>query len=278
MNMDYEIKKLQSIEMELLKELLIICRESGLRYYLVGGSALGAVKYKGFVPWDDDIDVAMPREDYEVFLNKAQEYLPPHIFLQNYRTDPEFPMLFSKLRNSNTAFIESSFRKMNMNHGIYIDVFPLDGYPERKIEAFWLNIKLTYYKVVLTFARNKVRNLRSVRGVMEQIGYNLFGRWIPTARIFARYERTIRKYDTQKSKFWYNYGNKMHSLEKVPAVWYGKGADAEFERMAVVIPEKYDRFLRYRFGDYHADLPLEKRVPSHVFEVVDTEKSYKNWI
>lgn len=276
--MDYDLKKLHSVETELLKEFLKICREAKLRYYLVGGSALGAVKYRGFVPWDDDIDVAMPREDYETFLGMAQERLPRHIFLQNYRTDPEFPMLFSKLRNSNTAFIEPGFRKMNMNHGIYIDIFPLDGYPEGKAGRLWLNIKLIYYKTVLAFARNKVRNLRSVRGLTEQIGYNLFGRRIAAAKIFARFERCVRKYETRNSTFWYNYGNKLHAKEKVPAVWYGKGADAVFEGMEVVIPEDYDSFLRYRFGDYHADLPEEKRVPSHIPEKVDTEQSYMKWL
>ncbi len=274
--MDYDIKKLHGVQSELLKEFIRICKAMKLRYWLVGGSALGAVKYRGIVPWDDDIDVAMPRDDYERFLSEAEKYLPDHMFLQNYRTDPEFPMLFSKLRNSNTAFVEPGWRKLRMNHGIYIDIFPLDGYPNGKAAQLWLNTKLIYYKAVLTFARNKARNMRSVRGVAEQVGYVLFGRFISTARIFSRFEKTIKKFDCSNSTFWYNYGNKLHSLEKVPAVWYGSGCAAEFEGMDVVIPEQYDSFLRYRFGDYTAELPEDRRVPSHIPELVDTEHSYKD--
>ena len=117
---------LQQKELELLTLFIQICSQLELRYYLVCGTALGAVKYGGFIPWDDDVDVSMPREDYEVFLQKAPALLPEHVFLQNYRTDPAFPQIFSKLRNSNTTYIEKSAGKLPINHGIYIDIFPLD--------------------------------------------------------------------------------------------------------------------------------------------------------
>lgn len=126
--------ELQKKEFELLKYFIDICGKLNLRYYLVCGSALGAAKYKGFIPWDDDIDVAMPRDDYEVFLEKGSAFLPSYLFIQNYRTDPEFPMMMTKLRNSNTTFIEEMLKNIKMNHGVYIDIFPLDGYPKNKKE------------------------------------------------------------------------------------------------------------------------------------------------
>lgn len=94
---------LQKCELELLKYFIDICNKLNLRYYLVCGSALGAVKYGGFIPWDDDVDVALPRPDYEMFIKNAQRMLPSHVFLQNSMTDPQFPLIFSKLRNSNFA-------------------------------------------------------------------------------------------------------------------------------------------------------------------------------
>ena len=121
---------LQQRELELLRLFVRLCEQLQLRYYLVCGTALGSVKYEGFIPWDDDVDVAMPREDYEVFLEKAPSLLPEGIFLQNYRTDPAFPQIFSKLRNSNTTYIEKSAAALPINHGIFMDIFPLDGYPE----------------------------------------------------------------------------------------------------------------------------------------------------
>lgn len=101
---------LQQKEYQLLGLFLDICRQLDLRYYLVCGSALGAVKYKGFIPWDDDVDIAMPRGDYQRFLSQAQALLPEGFFLQNFHTDPAFPQIYSKLRDSNTAFIEKKLR------------------------------------------------------------------------------------------------------------------------------------------------------------------------
>ena len=120
---------LQRAEFEILKIFVDICEKYDLKYYLVCGSALGAVKYSGFIPWDDDIDVALLRSDYDKFCELAPTVLPKNIFLQNFRTDPEFPHIFSKLRNSNTTFIEKGTAHLKINHGVYIDVFPLDGYP-----------------------------------------------------------------------------------------------------------------------------------------------------
>lgn len=99
---------LQKKQLEMLRAVDKACEQLSLRYYLVCGSALGAVKYKGFIPWDDDLDIGMLRPDYEIFIENAQRLLPDNYFLQNYRTDPTFPQVFSKVRDSSTTFIEKS--------------------------------------------------------------------------------------------------------------------------------------------------------------------------
>lgn len=98
--------ELQEIEVGLLQQFLSICEKLNLTYYLVCGSALGAVKYGGFIPWDDDIDVALPRKDYERFCREAPELLPEWCFLQNYHSEPQYYLLGSKLRDSRTTYIE----------------------------------------------------------------------------------------------------------------------------------------------------------------------------
>ena len=130
-----EMTALKKIEVEILKEFVAACDELGLRYYLLGGTLLGAIRHQGFIPWDDDIDVGMPRQDYEIFLEKGQELLSKNLFIQHLRSEENYLLPFAKIRNSDTAFIQDSVKKRSMNHGIFIDVFPLDGYPEGKLKC-----------------------------------------------------------------------------------------------------------------------------------------------
>ena len=132
---------LQEKEFKILEKFIQVCEELKLDYFLVCGSALGAVKYGGFIPWDDDIDVALFRDDYNRFINEAPILLPPNLFLQNCHSEEKFPTIYSKLRDSETTFIEKSAKFLPINHGIYIDVFPLDGYPKGKIERSVFEIK-----------------------------------------------------------------------------------------------------------------------------------------
>ena len=111
-----QLNRLKAIELEMLRSFIEVCKELDLKYYLLGGTLLGAVRHKGFIPWDDDIDIGMPRKDYEVFISKAQNLLPVHLFVQTFQTDPQFPSAYCKIRNSNTTFLETAVKKINMNH------------------------------------------------------------------------------------------------------------------------------------------------------------------
>lgn len=123
---DEKRKKLWTIGLDLLIEFDRVCKKHGLKYFLIGGSLLGAIRHNGFIPWDDDIDVGMLRCDYEKFLTLAYEFENPY-FLQTPYTDEGYYFSFAKLRNSNTAAISNAFRYENFNQGVFLDIFPLDN-------------------------------------------------------------------------------------------------------------------------------------------------------
>ena len=262
---------LQEKEFELLTLFTQVCDKLELRYYLVCGSALGAVKYKGFIPWDDDVDVGLMREDYEIFLEKAPSLLPDHIFLQNYRTDPAFPAIFSKLRNSNTAYIERSASRLPINQGIYIDIFPLDGYPNDKAEQKRLELRKQIYRRLLSTAYLPNRKWKW----LFIAPFRLLRVHKHTDLLAKRYEAMITKYPVSCTEMVANHGNWQGKLEYAPAEQYGNGTWSEFEGLKVRIPEQYDAYLRQKYGDYKLDPPLSEQVGHHYYISYDCDCSYK---
>lgn len=267
--------QLQQTELELLKLFVDICKKYGLRYFLVCGSALGAVKYQGFIPWDDDVDVGLPRNDYEKFLTVAPKELPDWCFLQNYRTDPSFPHVYSKLRNSNTTFLEEGSAQLPINHGIYLDVFPLDGYPKDKQEQELLDRKKR------ALARKQYCALKGQGDWKVRLRnpvFRLLGYHKRTAQTVAQLERLISQYPLETSDVWCNHGNWQGKLEYAPRWHYGNGTKANFEGLEVIVPEQYDAYLTQKYGDWRAELPKEQQRSHHGCLVCDVNRSYVEYL
>lgn len=269
--------EIQSVAFGILKEFINVCEKLGLQYYLVCGSALGAVKYKGFIPWDDDIDVALPRKDYQVFCENAHKFLPEYYFIQTYKTDPEFPTMYCKVRDSRTTFLETSVKELNINHGIYIDVFPLDGYPKSSIKQKILEKRkrINKLKLACAFYYGKNQSLKS------KIVFKLFRAFRLHKRtncIAKNLERILSRWEIEDSDLICNHGNWQGVLEYAPSWHYGKGAIAEFEGLQVVIPENYNAYLTQKYGAWQEGLPIEEQQSHHYCEICDTKKTYIEYL
>lgn len=266
--------ELQQVELELLKIYIGICEKWDLEYFLVCGSALGAAKYHGFIPWDDDIDVAMPRTHYEKFLEVASKEIPDWCFLQNYKTDPAFPHIYSKLRNSSTTFIEAGTSDLPINHGIYIDIFPLDGYPENKISKglFDLRKKVFTWKQYCALKDDPRLKVRIRNRFFRVLGYHRH-----MNRTLTKLDRFYRSYPAEVSSVWCNHGNWQRKLEYAPRWHYGKGCIGYFEGVEVRLPEKYDDYLSQKYGDWRADLPEEKKKSHHSCIICDVNTPYTRY-
>lgn len=266
------LKELQQVELDIFKSFVSVCETLGIRYYLIAGTLLGAVRHKGFIPWDDDIDVGIPREDYELFISKAQDLLPSHLFLQTYKTDRGYCQAFAKIRNTNTAFIEESVQNTPINHGIYIDIFPLDKCSVNVRYTLPFRLKERVYRL---------RGSCMAKGSKPPLMFRLIRLACAPLSLnpYKSMEKLDKHYQTMPSgDMLINFGGIYGKREIMPAEWYGDGALIEFEGMLVSVPCEYDKVLTSLYGDYMTPPPVEKRVTHHHTTVIDTKHSYKQYI
>ena len=265
------LDELKSIETEMLKEFIFVCDKLNLKYYVIAGTLLGTVRHKGFIPWDDDIDVAMPRKDYELFLKEGQKYLSENLFIQCIYTEKSAPFGFTKIRNSNTTFIESSVRKFKINHGVFIDVFPLDYYPENKKEKVKLERKKSLLKQIIG-KKYTIRNRTFMQKIKHFIRNVIFS-FIPYRKAVDKLHILYKSFP--ESNLWINHSGIYGEREIMPKDWYGEGEKLMFEGIEVTVPTNYTGWLTRVYGDYMQLPPEEKRIAHHFNEVTDLKKSYK---
>lgn len=275
-DIDVNLRELQLVELDILKEFIDICKNLNLRYFLAGGSVLGTVRHNGFIPWDDDIDVIMPRRDYDTFLEKGQNLMQKKYFLQTYKTDPEYTMGYAKIRNSETTFIEATVQKQNINHGVFIDIFPLDGYkPNEKIKNIIKKIKYKLYNIQIAkkYNTNTVKNIKS--HLLTAIFDIIYGNNTVT-QLLEKKEKIATHYDYDKSEYICPFFDPVKApLSLVfPKDYFGNGLVKKFEGIDVVIPQDYDAFLKQHYGDYMKLPPEEDRKPHHYNQIIDLKKSY----
>lgn len=265
------MNELQQKEFEILQEVVNICEKENIKYFLVCGTALGAVKYKGFIPWDDDIDIGIFRNDYEKFLKVAPMLLPKHMFLQTFETEKNYPHFFAKIRNSNTTYIEKSVEHLSINHGIYIDIFPLDGYPKGTIrkKLFEIAKRIYNWQRSASFKGETTTKTMCVRLVGRLLGYHK-----RTNQVVRKLDKLIRRCDIDESDVICNHGNWQGKLEYAPKWHYGEGIWGEFEGLKVRLPGNADSYLTQKYGNWREDLPEEKKIGHHFFSVCDVNKSY----
>lgn len=275
--MDKELlKKLQNKQFEVLSIFARVCEENSLRYFLDGGTLLGAVRHKGFIPWDDDLDVGMPRDDYEKFCEIAKDVLPDSLFWQTYYTDSNYPNAFGKLRVRNTVFEEEIYARSKIRGGIFIDVLPFDNYPDKIMQQICQGIQIEIYKHLL-LAKHKVRPWLGMKGMkrafkkLEYVMFVPFTVFVKHEKVIDYYEKCLKKYNCIDTKF-----------VKEPDLRYGKVVvpnscvkefiKLDFETQQFLCPKDYEAFLRKLYGDYMKLPPEDQREGWHNVREIKFEK------
>ena len=263
-----ELDTLHEKMMILLKAFAEICEKHHLTYILYGGSLIGAVRHNGFIPWDDDLDVAMPREDYDRFLKIAKDELPEDIFLQTFETDPHTCHYFTKLRLNNTLFLEAATRSLPMHHGIFMDIFPLDKLPESTWKQRFFDIRYSFMHQILTakctgYTMCPVDSLQNAVKALIRFSLHIILILVSKKWIFYRYDMLARTYNSSGGKRYISavsgsrYWQYLSEDELLPTVFH------DFEGEKVRIPNGYHAVLTRRFGDYMTPPPIKDRAGHH---------------
>ncbi len=247
-----QMDEMHRIQMDILKQVITVCEQLQLRWFFVHGSLLGAVTTGKFMPLDDDIDIAMPRKDYEIFLAQGQQYMNSRYFIQSCSTDPLYPLAFAKVRDRDTTYIAELLRKIDMNHGMFIDVFPLDFCEKHPRNQKWHRLLSALLSTRISCAYAYPR--RSVKTKLLQAVSRLA---YPSYR-GALKQRERRNSAVKHSSFVTMTGGKP-SEHRMPAEWFEETETAAFEGVRVAVPKLYDPYLTQIYGNYKERTLLENK-------------------
>jgi lipopolysaccharide cholinephosphotransferase len=268
-------KELQKIQLNILIKVANFCDENNIDYFLFGGTLLGAIRHQGFIPWDDDIDIAMTRDQYELFLKKW-DYSDSSLILQNKTSNPEIHHSYTKIRLSESSFIEQETEFSDFNKGIFIDVFPIDNFPEKPnvIDKILLFCRMYLMALSLHKAGYKDMSNKAVKLIVSFSNIFLSIKLINflNQKIMKRYIKLESSYATSYTS---GAGYYKHHIKKEI---YEDLININFENHNFKAPKKFDAYLKRVYGDYMKLPTLDDQKSQHrVIKISVSKKIKKEW-
>ena len=272
-NNKHNLSDLQKRLLEMLAWFHDFCEKNHLVYYIIEGTALGAVRHQGFIPWDDDIDVGMPREDYNFLMNIFKQRINNYVLETPYSYNDQYIFPWCKLYDVNTTKIEHMRKEYKL--GIYIDVFPLDGLGNSLIEARNRYKKIDFLNM---FWATRVCAWNSGRSLHKNLSL-VFSRIIPekiisTKKLIQRIDKECMQISYSTSTFVSSALSTYRSKEIMEKEIYGRATKYKFEDIIVFGPEYPEKYLTIIYGDWMRLPPKEKQVSKHDYVYLDLNKSY----
>lgn len=281
--LSYEI---QFAILDVFKEFRRICEDNNLMYFAIGGTCIGAVRHKGFIPWDDDLDIAMPYPDYKKFIEVCKTQLRPSYSIFGPYTCKHYSATYIKLQNHETTFIEEfAVKYPDRYSGIYLDVFPIYGLPKSELSRKILERRCQ--------AQNKL-NLRMRYEIEDEVTSRGRLVWKACAplRAIHNYEFYCRQQEKMLAKYPYDCSDKVifcwrrihkkNSNFTYKNIFYyedfSEMLETPFEDTTIMIPRGYDRYLKMDFGDYMKLPPKEQQISRHPKGLIDLAKPYSFYL
>ncbi len=264
------MREIQEVSLEILKVVADICEKENLRYYLTYGTLIGAIRHKGFIPWDDDIDIAMPRQDYEklleYFRNNAEKY--KHLELFDIRTCPDYPYMIARVSDNRYVIDVKNEKPYGM--GVFIDIYPLDGLGQTKEEALKYGLKGDRWSSLCYQSTRKRYAVEITKGFIRKVVK--FPAFLVAKIVGKKYfVKKLSMLAAQKNYEDCNYvgcivwlqGGMKDIFKKE---WFGDYIRVPYEKYEFRVPVGYDEMLTHIYGDYMELPPEEDRIGHHYYD------------
>ena len=270
-----EMKSLWAVELDLFEKLKSVCEKYNITYHASGGTLLGAIRHKGYIPWDDDIDITMLRADYDKLLAVADKEFSEPYFFQTAYNDIGYSNGHAQLRNSNTtAILKSSGGKYKYNQGIFIDIFPVDNIPDDEALFAAQKRKIGFLNKLLAMT---VRYPGSPnKNIVKTILHCITTPLIPYRKVYKKLEQVCSQYNNQETKrvgllsFVYN-----EERFYFPKHVFDKTLNVPFEMTEIAIPEGYDEILKIQYNNY---MEMRKENSYHGGLIIDALRPYTEYL
>lgn len=280
-----DLKELHGQLLDILIEFDRICRKNDIKYSLAYGTLLGAVRHKGFIPWDDDVDVMMDRENFDKFYNVCPRELNVEYFFQTKDSEPNYPYNICRIRKNNTAMIYSAWRNSGIHQGIYIDIYPVDNIADSRIKRaiqyliiiLMTPIRISKNPVIFNTGGQKFN--KKIKNLIYKMSH-----FVPKKLCIKVEQYFITRYKKTKCK-------KMgiiceggtlirpsRDMRPFSTNYMENIGEIEFEEHTFMAIKDSSGLLQHWYGDYMKLPPEEKRVMYHQPDVFDTKNSYKVYI
>ena len=256
----YDIRTLQQHLLEILKTIDKVCREHNLRYCLAAGTMLGAVRHKGFIPWDDDVDIIMPRIDYDILIQHCQEWMPAPYEIMCAENKSDYPFGFAKAVNSDTTLVEREHHALV--DGIYIDIFPLDNIINNKLSQYCYTLRYSLYKkIAYLLSRNPYKHGHGPSCWIPLLCQRLF----TLQGIMQRLLKLQTAYDGRETTLVIDHDFGMRGIMRKDI--FSELSEVEFEGNTFKGIGQYDTYLHQLYGDYMTPPPVSEQQGWHMQKV-----------
>ena len=268
--MHEKLRRLQLTQLEILKVIDSFCNEHGLHYSLYAGTLLGAVRHQGFIPWDDDLDICMARDEYNRFIELWKKSGPKGYIIQNKEIDRKFSQSFTKIRKDHTSFLQKGENKGDYHQGIFVDVFPIDRMPNGKFQrAFFVWNCLKYQILTREFVPPKGSAVQKIISILILILNPSFCRMSQRQKLLKK----ICYYNQEK-----NFSTVAIEILKtivvpLPSNFMTDFVQMKFEDAEFMCSAESKAYLERKFGDYMSLPPEEERTWRHLPLILDFERN-----